>query len=299
MGQGREGLTPSARVSQEEYPAGGYIRAIEGVAAIETRADPPRAPGAAALQGVGRAFAILELVADRPLRAAEIARALRLSWASTHRILTYLTEMGYLERDAVSRRYSVGVRSYSLGSSYLARLPLHHVCHPYLEAAATVASATAQLVERDHRRSVVLSVVEAPRHHVPETTIGCNFPLHCGSKGHVLLAHADPAFVEDYLSRPLEVLTPWTIVDPDVLRDRFAEVRERGYALTDRDTRLFSASVAAPVIDPSGSVVASTTLVVHPNELHSRRRQLIDVVRRTAEGISRLAGDARGRIHPH
>jgi DNA-binding IclR family transcriptional regulator len=248
---------------------------------------------------VGRAFSVLEVVADRPLRAAEIARALGLSWATTHRVVSYLTEMGYLERDARTRRYSVGVRSYSLGSSYLARLPLHHVCHPYLEAASTIARATAQLVERDHRRSVVLSVVEARRHHVPETTIGCNFPLHCGSKGHVLLAHADPAFVEDYLSRPLEALTPWTIVDPDVLRERFAEVRAKGYAVTDRDVRLFSASVAAPVVDRAGSVVASVTLVVHPTELHNRKRQLIDVVRRTAEGISRLAGDARGRIPPH
>jgi DNA-binding IclR family transcriptional regulator len=247
---------------------------------------------------VGRAFSVLELVADRPLRASEIARGLGLSWATTHRVVSYLTEMGYLERDARTRHYSVGVRSYSVGSSYLARLPLHHVCQPYLEAAATIAAATAQLVERDHRRSVVLSVVEARQHHVPETTIGCNFPLHCGSKGHVLLAHADPAFVDDYLSRPLEVLTPWTIVDPEVLRERFAEVRAQGYAVTDRDTRLFSASVAAPIVSPADEVVASVTLVVHPTELHARRRQLIGVVQRTAEGISRLAGDARRRLPP-
>src|SRR5918997_706432 len=124
--------------------------------------------------------------------------------------------MGYLERDPDTRRYRVGVRSYSLGSAYLARLPLHQVAQPYLEAAAAVARATAQLVKRDHRRSVVLNVVEARRHHLPETTIGCNFPLHCGSKGHVLLAYAEPDFVADYLGRTLERLTPRTIVDPDV-----------------------------------------------------------------------------------
>ena len=241
---------------------------------------------------------MLELVADRPLRAAEVARGLGLSWATAHRMLTYLTQMGYLERDPATRRYAVGVRSYSLGSSYLARLPLHHVCNPYLEAAATVASATAQLVERDHRRSVVLSVVEARKHHVPETTIGWNFPLHCGSKGHVLLAYEDPAFVDDYLSRTLEALTQWTIVDPDVLRERFAQVRAQGYAVTTRDVRPFSASVAAPVFDAGGSVVASITLVVHPSELRRRRGHLVDVVRRTAEGVSKLAGDQRGRIHP-
>ena len=67
-----------------------------------SKLGPPAREGApigAALQGVGRAFSVLELVADRPLRASEIARALGLSWATAHRVLTYLTEMGYLDRD--------------------------------------------------------------------------------------------------------------------------------------------------------------------------------------------------------
>lgn len=242
---------------------------------------------------MGRAFAVLELVADRPLLASEVARGTGLSWATAHRVLTYLTGMGYLDRDPESRRYSLGLRAYSLGSSYLARLPLHQVSRPYLETAATLGRATAQLVKRDHRRSVVLSVVETRRHQVPETTIGCNFPLHCGSKGHVLLAHADPQFVDDYLSRPLKALTPHTIVDPEHLRARFAEARARGYAVTDRDVRVFSSSVAAPVIDADGDVIASATLVVRPAELRRRRRQLIEVVARTADGLSGLLRDPR------
>jgi DNA-binding IclR family transcriptional regulator len=88
--------------------------------------------------------------------------------------------MGYLEREEATRRYALGVRSYSLGSSYLARLPVHEVSQPYLEAASAMGQATAQLVKRDHRRSVVLSVVTPHPGHVPETTVGCNFPLHCG-----------------------------------------------------------------------------------------------------------------------
>ena len=219
-----------------------------------SKLGPPAREGApigAALQGVGRAFSVLELVADRPLRASEIARALGLSWATAHRVLTYLTEMGYLDRDPPTRRYSVGVRSYSLGSSYLARLPLHHISHPYLEAAATVARATAQLVKRDHRRSVVLGVVEARRHHVPETTIGCNFPAALRFQG-PRSTRARDARVRRRLPEPAaRALTSWTVVDPEILRRRFEEVRARGYAVTDRDVRMFSSSVAAPVSTPT------------------------------------------------
>ena len=116
-----------------------------------------------------------------------------------------------------------------------------------------------------------------------------------GARAHPAPRHADPAFVEDYLSRPLQSLTPWTVVDPDVLQARFAEIRARGYAVTDRDVRVFSSSVAAPVVDADGEVVASVTLVVDPAGLRSRQPQLLDAVRRTAEGVSRLVRDPPGR----
>lgn len=239
-------------------------------------------------QSVGRALAVLEQLAHEPLRASEIARRLSIKWTTAYRTLTYLRKVGYIERDPVTNVYSIGVHTYWLGSSYIARSQLHDAARPYLEAASAVAGATAQLVKRDQRNAVVLSVCEAHRDHVPETSVGCNFPLHCGSKGHVLLAYADDDFREDYLAGPLEALTPKTIVDPDVLRQRFDRIRKVGFAVTDRDVRLFSSSVAAPVFGVDSKVVASITLVVSPHELRKRQRQLIDAAMRAAIGTSRL-----------
>ena len=44
----------------------------------------------AALQGVGRALDVLETVADRPMRANEIASELGLKWTTAYRTLTHL-----------------------------------------------------------------------------------------------------------------------------------------------------------------------------------------------------------------
>jgi DNA-binding IclR family transcriptional regulator len=241
------------------------------------------------LQGVGRAFAILEQVAERPMRASELARALGIKWTTAHRTLTYLTAMGYLERDDSTTRFHIGVRAYALGSAYVATLPLSEAARPYLHAAAIVSRSTAQLVKRDERRSVVIGVCDSGREHVPETTIGCNFPLHCGSKGLVLLAFATPGVVDTYLSRQLERLTDHSEVEPDRVRARLDRIRAQGYAVTDRDVRLFSSSVAAPVRDRTGEVVAAVTLVVPPADLAERREQLVQVVLRTAQGISQVA----------
>lgn len=242
---------------------------------------------------MGRAFALLEQIADQPMRPSDLARTLDMKWTTAHRTLTYLASMGYVERDDNTGQYHIGVRAYALGSSYIPRLRLAEMARPYLHAASIVGHATAQLVKRDHRRSVVLGVCDPGRDHVPETTVGCNFPLHCGSKGHVLLAFATADFVDAYLDRRLEQLTPYTVVDSDVLRQRLDHVRTHGYALTDRDVRIFSSSVAAPVADHAGNVVASVTLVVPPEDLRERAHHLAEIVVRTARSISHSLGANR------
>jgi DNA-binding IclR family transcriptional regulator len=95
------------------------------------------------------------------------------------------------------------------------------------------------------------------------------------------------------LARPLERLTPHTITDPRKLYARIDQVRERGFAVTSRDVRLFSASVAAPVRDRLGHVVASVTLVVAPDDLAAREHQLTQLVVRAAHSISRAVSVAR------
>ncbi|MEA2177415.1 MAG: hypothetical protein QOG77_712, partial [Solirubrobacteraceae bacterium] len=69
---------------------------------------------------MGRAFAVLEQLAERPRSPSELARALGMKWTTAYRTLMSLKDMGYVERDPETGRYSVGMRTYSLGSAYIA-----------------------------------------------------------------------------------------------------------------------------------------------------------------------------------
>lgn len=250
----------------------------------------PATDASGALQGVGRALDILELVAEGGMTATEVVQDLGIKWATAHRALRYLVERGYLERDESTGAYSVGPRVYAIGSSYVAHLPLVQVARAHLPAAVEQSGATSQLVKRDGGRSVVLSVFEPRNAPVAQTSIGFNWPLNCSSKGHVLLAYEDPDFVEDFLAKPLPALTPHSITDPDELRRVLAVVRKRGYAATARDTRLFSGSVSAPVRGASGDIVACVCLIVPAVELSKRMQRLVETATRTAESISLMIG---------
>jgi DNA-binding IclR family transcriptional regulator len=256
------------------------------------RAAPERgAVGYANLQGVGRAMAVLEQLAEGGMRPKDLSQALGVKWTTLYRTLAYLHDHGYLERDDASGRYYIGARLYYIGSSYVNHLPMIQGSGPYLTAAADETGATAQLCQRTGRRSLVLLVAEPKGgEYIPKTTIGHHFPLHCGSKGQVLLAYASPRFIEEYLAGPLQALTPHTITDPAKLRDCLKNIRASGYAITKRDVQLSTASAACPVMDPSGRVTASVSLIVSHADFAEKEGRLVDATSRTAQAISVLMG---------
>ena len=89
---------------------------------------------------------------------------------------------------------------------------------------------------------------------------GSRIPLHAVSSGQVLLAFAPPTFVQRYLGRPMERFTARTLVTADDLLERMRAIRRDGYAWALEEFDEGISSVAAPVADASGEVVAAVHL---------------------------------------
>ena len=82
-------------------------------------------------------------------------------------------------------------------------------------------------------------------------------PIHVVAAGLVMLAHLPADQQEEFLSQPLEVCTQWTVVDPDAIRDRLAQIRSLGYAWVYEEFVEDLNSVAAPVLDTDGQPLAA------------------------------------------
>ncbi len=244
--------------------------------------------GAPALKGVRRALEVLEHLAIHQGRATDVAEALGVSWTTLHRTLSQLEQDGFLARDRDTNRYGIGPRMWFIGTSYLANHPVVEVAQPYLETGVEGIDFTVQLVERSGRLSVVLYSRHATGEVITKATYGYHFPLHCGSKGHVLLAHAEPAFIEEYLAGDLEKLTPDTEIDPVAVREILAEVRELGYGRTVGDVQRFTASLAAPVFDRHDRVVASVCFICVRSVFRDEMREALlrEELLRTSNSIS-------------
>lgn len=234
---------------------------------------PPKANGVEDLRGMARALAIIEHLAVRPGRVVDVTHDLRLPWATVHRIIAQLAKADFLRRDPETKRYEIGPALWFAGATYMANHRVLRAALPYLQKAEQISGIAVQLAERVGRQAVAIYSAQPYATNIAKAQYGYHFPLHCGSKGRVLLAFAEAEFVKQYLHRPLEKLTDATLTDPDELRAELGRIRQSGYSITVADVQPFTGSIAAPIRDASGTVVASLCFIARKTLIQNVQRR--------------------------
>ncbi|HYB29069.1 MAG TPA: IclR family transcriptional regulator [Solirubrobacteraceae bacterium] len=240
-----------------------------------------------------RAFAVLEtFTSEHPaLTLSEIARRAELPLTTTHRLVGELCASRALERDG-DGRYRVGLRLWEIASLAPRGVPLREAALPFLEDLYEVTHENVQLGVREGHEVVYIERIAGRRAVGVLTRVGGRFPLHASGNGLVLLAHAPEAVQREVLEGPLQRFTEFTITNPTELRRMLAQIRRDGVAVSDRQVTVDALSVAAPIVDARGDVIASLSIVSRADRTAIER--LVPVVRAAALGTSR-ALSAAGR----
>ncbi|SFX78787.1 transcriptional regulator, IclR family [Streptomyces atratus] len=258
-----------------------------------TRDDGPEHSPVAQAQGasgtgpvISRALQILDAFsAQSPhLSLSELARKAQLPVSTVHRMLGELLTWGALERDDQGR-YRIGLRLWELGSLAPRGQGLRERALPYLEDLSLVTRENVQLAVREGTEAVFIERIGGSCAVPTLTRVGGRLAITATGAGLALLAHAPAAVQNDVLERPIIRNTPYTITDANRLRGVLAQVRARGYAVSDRQLSLDTLSVAAPVRSPQGEVVAAVSLVVHCSS--ATPAALADLVLSSARAINR------------
>ncbi|GGN60156.1 hypothetical protein GCM10011579_025020 [Streptomyces albiflavescens] len=173
---------------------------------------------------------------------------------------------------------------------------------PHLEQLALRVGESSSLCVLDGDDIVYVARVPTRRIMTANITVGTRFPAHVTSVGRVILAHLPGEEVDARLARAaLRPLTAHTIVSAELLTAELDRVRRQGYAIVDQELEEGLRSVAAPVRDRDGEVVAAVNIPVHAsrNSLASVRRDLLPHLLATVARIEadlqdlRLTGPAR------
>jgi IclR family transcriptional regulator, acetate operon repressor len=212
------------------------------------------------VQSIRRAFDVLGALASGPLGVTEVADRAGLPKSTAARLLTTLSREGAVEQLPGDTRYRLGPRLATLAAGLTPVRSLAAVAHLALTELAETAGEAAGLAVPDGDLVHYIDQVDTPNPVSVRDWTGSRVPLHAVSSGQVLLAFRPPAAIERYLERPLERFTPRTLVEPAAMRERLREVRRDGYSWVNEEFDEGINSVAAPIADASGEVVAAVHL---------------------------------------
>ncbi|MGY3201375.1 IclR family transcriptional regulator domain-containing protein [Streptomyces sp. TE5632] len=225
----------------------------------------------------------------RELTLSDVARICDLTRAAARRFLLTLADLGYVTTDG--RLFRLTPRVLELGYAYLAGSSLPDIAEPHLEELVAEVRESSSLCVLDGDDIVYVSRVPTTRIMTATITVGTRFPAHVTSVGRVLLAHLPDEQLDQHLARcELRPLTPRTIVSPPQLRAELQRVRKQGYAIMDQELEVGLRTVAAPVRDGEGTVVAAVNIPVHAsrNSVDSVRRDLLPALLAT---VARIEAD--------
>jgi IclR family transcriptional regulator, pca regulon regulatory protein len=231
------------------------------------------------------------------LGVSELARAVGLSRSTTHRYMSTLARLGYLQQDEASRRYRLGPRVLDLGFSAINSMELRVISAPYLQRLSDQTGFTVNMAILDGTDILYVERCRSSRAGQREIDlnlhVGSRLPAYCTSMGKVLLAYLPPDRRRSLLDAvQLGRRGPNTLTNRRALEAELARVRERGLALNNEELAYGLRSIAAPVRTVGGDVAAAINLAVHSSmvSMQDLVARLSESLRCTAEEISRQVG---------
>lgn len=230
------------------------------------------------------------------LSIPEITEQTGLNRTTVFRFLHTLRQLGLVDYDAETRRYRLGVGVLQLGFEYLNGLPLVERAMPMLRSLRDELRESAHLGILDGSSVIYVARVPVERIVSASVSVGARLPAANTSMGRVLLASLPEdrlgAILKDVQLRPRVEHSPRTV---DELRTLLRRVREQGYAITNQEYEAGVFSIAAPVRDTTGEVIAAIN-VSGPTTRLTRETAMdrhLPAVLRTAELISTAVGASR------
>jgi IclR family transcriptional regulator, pca regulon regulatory protein len=228
------------------------------------------------------------------LSLSEVAAVTGLSRAAARRFLHTLVHLGYMR--TVAGRFELRPKILELGYAYLSSLTLPEVAMPHLEELVEQVHESSSVSELDGDDVVYIARVPTKRIMAVAISVGTRFPAYATSMGRVLLAAQPDVWLDAYLSSvSLHHLTGHTITTTSGLRHELRKIRTRGWALVDQELEEGVRSLAAPIRDPDGSVVAALNVATHAGRrsLDSIVADLLAPLLAAAERIERDLASAR------
>ncbi len=239
---------------------------------------------------------IIEIMAfaKRPLRLQEIAQAADMPQSTVSRFVSALVTAGYAMQNTETLKYQLTLRFCKIGDVLRAQFNIRDVCKPYLYTLAQKSRESAFLYVEENMTVVCLDFADAPDGQAGSVTerIGHTDSMHSTAAGKVLLLGYSEELLQKFLStRGLPQRTDKTVTDRERFLTILEHVRTDGFAVDDEENETGIRSIASPIMDYEGKVIAAIGISSRASRLNYYEiNRTKDCVMETAAEISKTLG---------
>lgn len=245
------------------------------------------------LKSLAKMMAILDCFStvDRKLSAAEIAIRTGIPRGTVHRIMRTMRDLSLVDQERDRDQYGLGMKLFELGTTVLSNMELQRTASSVVDALTRSSGETVHLSVFDGKSSTVINRTDPDGMRANTLIVLESSPAHATASGKVALAFQPSEAIERFLARGLPRIASNTITDPEVLREEFARIRERGYALDNEELAPNTKCVGAPIRNTSGRVFAAISVSGQARRFTDERiAAFADLVRHHAYDISLKLG---------
>lgn len=246
----------------------------------------------ASVKTIGRVATVLQALADGAaagMRLSDLSAATGFGKATMHRLISALTEVGYVEYDEASRLYRLGYALFALGGA-ARRFHIVDLARPALMRLAAHTGDTIYLSLRNGDDALC---VDRCTGSFPIRTltldIGDRRPLGIGAGSLALLAFQQQADIARVLATGQEARRDFAGFDNKQLSQMIETTRRTGHALNDGGIVRAMMAIGVPVCDSAGHVLAALSLAAIKERFEGARlMELVEALTKEAASLGRL-----------
>lgn len=211
---------------------------------------------------ITKAIHILDMLVpqgnEKEVSVTEISRELEMPVQSVHRILSSLSEHGFVTQNNKTRKYKLGLTVMKYGFLMWDSSMLRSVAKPFMEELSQKTKETVYLATRENRDGVYIDSIDSPQILKISEPIGLRLPLFIGASNRVILAYL-PQKTRDGILKDVD----WSSVPSlkpltrEYIECELEHIREQGYAMTSGEATEGTTGIGAPIFSYDNTVIGS------------------------------------------
>ncbi len=240
------------------------------------------------IKSLEKGLKVIELLAEENgATVTQVAKSLGFNRTGSHRFLSTLKELGFVEKNADST-YQLTFKVFEIGMKIANRFDILRTAFSSMQELASIYNETINLGHLEGLDIIHLDKIESRELLRMDPGIGSRAPAHCTALGKAILAFIPREELASFLkSISFKSLTPNTIVSKKRLLQVLKEVQQNGVAFDHEELCDGLCCVAAPIFDRSGypryAISVSGPAMRMPAE---RIRQIQVEVKRVCDKLS-------------